>query len=166
MSSPIKFPRFRITTLLLLIALFAMGLGWWQDWHRRQRDLYLHVLRPSIYKNADRLPPESVSVTRIVAFQEFHAEQTINRRVKGILTVSPVGKYHLKVDGNFKSSFNYDGPLELEKLTQPTGFGFASLLDLYVFAVSDSQDPTALIKQQAESEQVAAEKESTKAPLR
>ena len=148
----IKLPKFRLVTMLLVMALLAMGLGWWQDWYRRQSPLYLHVLMAKTYTGEKTNPPKCVATILIRSHGEFDVQ--FNERhlaLTGNVTRSLTGAYELDVQGNFASSFMYSGPVELETITAPTGFIISGALYPYSFALSRNKDSQLLLDKSTKS---------------
>lgn len=142
--------RFQITTLLLLTTIVALLLGWWMDWHRRQADLYLHVIRPSYYRDEELVGPESVVSVRVPVNERFHVAMTKYRTVEGEITSSPTGGYQAVVRGNLRSGFVYEGPVKFDSLEETQLTGFSGAVYDYLVVISRSKDHDAFLERQAQ----------------
>ncbi len=140
-----KAPKFRLVTLLLVIALFAMALGWWQDWHRRQSPIYLHILIAKTYVGEETTPPKCVATILVPSHGQFDAQFPDYRSLSGSVTASPTGAYQLDMNANFRSGFSYSGPIELDTITAPTMVVFSGVVYPYSFAMSRNKNGQSLL---------------------
>ena len=128
--------KFRIGSLLVAIAFAALTISWWTDRNRRQPGIYLHVMTHAD-PNAPS-PPKLLCSTAVVPHHEFRVELPSCRSVSGVINSHPAGGCRAKLSGQFRSGFLYDGPIELEELTdtQLTSFSGAVEIPVIVFTRS------------------------------
>lgn len=141
----LKLPKFRLTTMLLLIAILALGLGWWQDWHRRNSPLYLHIFVPQNHSEDNPSPAKCVASMLIPTHGQFDMREADYEVFSGEVTCSPVGQYHLELSANKLASFNYTGPVEIDTITMPQTFLISGVLHIQLFAISHHKDGQSLL---------------------
>lgn len=144
-AAMLKLPRFRIVTMLLLATLFTLGLGWWQDWHRRHTPLYLHIFLPQNRSENNPAPPTCVATMGIPAHGQIEIRHAEHEIYSGQVTCSPSGRYHLELKVSHPRSFGFNGPVSLDAITMPQTFLVSGHVRIQVVALSHDKDGQSLL---------------------
>ena len=136
--SIMKIPKFkfRIGSLLVLVAFVGLSLGWWADRVRRQPGMYLHLMTHA--NPNEPSPPKILCSMHVVPNQEFRIALQNHWGVSGMIKSQPTGGYHTNLSGQFRSGFAYDGTIELDKLTDAQLTGYSGVVQIPVFVFTRS----------------------------
>ena len=149
MPRPQQRYRFSIATLLLLLALFAVSIGWWIDSNRKPETLFLHIILPTLYTDPIQTPERLLTI-ELQPNREFGAEYSKYRqRTSGIVTSNESRNYHANIEGFFLSTgFWFDDKIELEKLYDANPGSFSGAIYTYRFVVSRNPEVKTFLEDQ------------------
>ncbi len=151
--------RFRISTMLLTMAMIAMAIGWWTDWRQHGNAHYLHLIRAGRMNGNRLIPPEIVLSVPVILNRDFQVELPRGQSISGRIDASAFGSNRAKLNGDIGGYLEYEGPLELESLTQTPQYIDTKT---YVVALSRSPSAKALLAKQELADRTAVQQQFKK----